>query len=90
MSLIRLPISLRDFLNSYKIGGHSTTVAVATKDALPCGCAPTKAARRSGRRGLTVTADGEVKHTRCGVTIGRLGVVAQPGGPQPGQELFPH
>jgi hypothetical protein len=60
-------VSIAAFLASKPQAG---LIAVRFNEALPCGCAPTKAARKSGRRGVTVHTDGRVTHTRCGNIVG--------------------
>lgn len=62
-------LRLDDFLASKpKQGLH----AVRLEAPLPCGCAPSRAARKSGRRGITVHTDGRVTHTRCGSVVGHV------------------
>lgn len=64
--------SFSSFLGCLDIPPRDGTVAPRLSGGLPCHCAPTKAARKSGRRGFTVTTTGEVKHTRCGKVIARF------------------
>lgn len=66
--------SFEQFLQGLDIPLRDGRITARLTGSLPCGCRPSAAARKSGQRGFTITADGKVIHTRetCGKVLARF------------------
>lgn len=62
--------TFEQFLADLSVPVRIFSVAPRLDGPLPCGCKPSKAAKKSGRRGLSVTKT-TVVHTRCRATLAR-------------------